>query len=76
MANTANFPTLKGQNWLAFIQTAKLQYAEALQRTKKTDDGLALQTVFSRGHGLRGGTGSGVPFPIDAAFIQGHLLSF
>ena len=75
-ANTANFPTMKGVNWQALIQTARAQYAEALTRTKKTDDGMALQTVFSRGHGLRGGTGMGVPFPVDANYISSHLLNF
>lgn len=76
MANTANFPTMKGQNWLALIQTAKGQYVETLKRTKMVDDGLALQAVMSRGHGLRSGSGSGVPFPIDANFIANHLLNF
>ena len=75
-ANTANFPTMKGVNWQALIQTARAQYVEALKRTKMSDDGMALQAVISRGHGLRSGTGSGVPFPIDANFIAGHLLNF
>lgn len=76
MANTANFPTMKGQNWLALIAAEKAAYQEALLRTKRTDDAQALQNVLSRGHGLRGNSGVGVPFPIDAAFIANHLLNF
>ena len=75
MANTQNFPTLKNNNWLAMIQTAKGEYKELLMKAKRNDDAQALQTVWSRGHGLRGGS-AGIPFPADAAYIQSHLLAF
>ena len=76
MANTANFPTMKGQNWLGLIQVAKQQYAQSLRDAKRNDDAQALMSVWNRGHGLRGGTGQGIPFPIDANYISSHLLNF
>lgn len=76
MANTANFPSMKGVNWLALIATAKGEYKDGLREAKRNDDAQAMQNVLSRGHGLRGGTGVGIPFPIDANFIAGHLLNF
>lgn len=76
MANTQNFPTLRNANWAAMISASRSEYKELLTKAKRNDDAQALTTVWSRGHGLRGGTGSGIPFPIDAAFIQSHLLNF
>ncbi len=73
-ANVANFPTLKHTNWPTLIAAARAEYKEELQVCKKNDDANALQTVYNRGHGLR--SGGGLPFPIDAAYIQSHLLSF
>lgn len=75
MANTANFPTLKGQNWMALVQSAKQDYKGNLIQAKKNDDAQALQNVLNRGHGLRN-IGSEMSFPVDAAFIQSHLLRF
>lgn len=75
-ANTQNFPTLKNSNWLALIKEARGEYKELLTKAKRNDDAQALQNVWNRGHGLRSGTGSGIPFPIDAAFIQQHLINF
>lgn len=76
MANTQNFPTMKNANWAALIQASRGEYKELLTKAKRNDDAQALTTIFSRGHGLRGGAGAGVPFPPDAAFIQSHLLNF
>ncbi len=76
MANASNFPTMKGVNWLALQQAAKAEYRELLTKAKRNDDASALQSVWNRGHGLRGGSGAGVPFPIDASYIQAHLLNF
>lgn len=74
-ANVANFPSMKNANWAMLIQEAKKNYRDELRAAKRNDDATGLQTVFNRGHGLRWGTAS-VPFPVDAAYIQGHLLSF
>lgn len=73
-ANTQNFPTLKNANWMGLILSAKAEYKDLLKAAKRSDDAQALTSVWNRGHGLRGG--SGVPMPIDAAFIQAHLLNF
>ena len=72
-ANIGNFPTLKGANWPSLITNAKAEYKAALTTAKKNDDAQGAQSVWNRGHGLRGGGGL---FPIDAAYIQGHLLNF
>lgn len=74
MANTGNFPSFKGANWPALITASRGEYKDLLTKAKRNDDATALQSVYSRGHGLRGG--AGVPFPIDASYIQGHLLNF
>ncbi len=73
-ANVSNFPTLKNANWLAMIQESRGAYKELLTKAKRDDDAQALQNVWNRGHGLRGG--GGLPFPIDASYIQSHLLAF
>lgn len=75
MANTQNFPTLKNANWAAMIQASRGEYKELLTAAKRNDDAMALQMVWNRGHGLRRGPG-GIPFPIDAGYIQAHLLNF
>jgi hypothetical protein len=73
-ANASNFPQFKNSNWLSLIQMAKQEYRGLLTAAKRNDDAKAVQNVWNRGHGLRGGTG--MPFPIDASFIQSHLLNF
>jgi len=74
-ANAANFPQFKNPNWMALINASRQEYKELLTKAKRNDDAQALQNVWNRGHGLRSGY-AGVPFPIDANFIQGHLLNF
>lgn len=74
-ANQQNFPTLKNANWLAMMQMAKGEYKELITKAKRNDDAEALQSVWNRGHGLRGGSGAGMPWPIDAGFMQAHLLN-
>lgn len=73
-ANVANFPTLKHLNWPTLIAQSMTAYREELRQCKRNDDATGLGTVYNRGRGLRGG--SGLPFPVDAAFIQSHLLPF
>ena len=75
MANPGNFSSFKGVNWLSLILDAKGMYRKGLMDAKKKDDAQALSTVWNRGHGLRPGSGT-MPFPIDAQFIQGHLLNW
>jgi len=73
MANIAHFPTLKGANWPQLINAARSYYREELQDAKRNDDETQLQTVFSRGHGLRD-RGRDWLMPIDAAFLQSHYV--
>jgi hypothetical protein len=75
MANVGNFPSMKGVNWPFLINDAKNEYKRLLMDAKKDDDAQGLQSIWNRGHGLRPGTGT-LPFPVDAQFIQQHLLNF
>ena len=81
-ANVSRFPAMKGANWIALIMDAKKNYKELLLQTKKQDENQELQSVWARGHGLihRGRFPIGFKgmsdWPIDAAFMQSHLLSF
>ncbi len=78
-SNVSRFPALRGAGWVSLTLDAKRMYAEEILRARKQDDEQELQTVWNRGHGLRrGGRGFKgiVDFPIDANFIQSHLLNF
>lgn len=74
MANPGHFPALKGVNWMNLIGDAKKTYFTMLQDAKRQDDNQATTSVLNRGHGLRPST-QDLPFPIDANFIQSHLLN-
>lgn len=79
MANVAHYPTFKGVNFVQAINAARSYYKEELLDSKRNDDEQSLQTVWNRGHGLRTGRGFGkgmYDFPIDANFMQSHLLNF
>jgi len=77
--NVGHFPALRGANFAMLMLDAKKMYQEDLLRAKRQDDEQELQTVWARGHGLihnlRGFKGI-TDFPIDANFIQSHLLNF
>lgn len=79
-ANVANFPGFKGANWPSLIMGARANYTSELLEAKKNDNNQQLQDVWDRGHGLRSGTAFGrydVPgYPIDANFLQSHLIRF
>lgn len=79
-ANAANFPSFKNANWQGLIVASKQFYATELLEAKRNDDEQQLQTVWSRGHGLRTGTPFGrfgdMPYPVDSNFIQSHLVRF
>lgn len=77
MANVAHYPTFKGVNWVQLINAARSYYKDELLDAKRNDDETALQTVWNRGHGLRSGRGGFkgmTDYPIDANFIQSHLV--
>lgn len=79
-ANVSRFPAMKGANWIALIMDAKQNYRELLLQTKKQDNTQELSDVWARGHGLmhnsRGGFKGMTNFPIDANFMQSHLVNF
>ena len=79
-ANVANFPSFKNANWLSLIVAAKAAYRDELLEAKRNDNEQQLQDVWNRGHGLRSARPFGrfdVPgYPIDANFLQSHLIRF
>lgn len=79
-ANVANFPSFKNANWATLILTARQNYSQSLLDAKRLDNERQLQDVMSRGHGLRPIRPFGrydVPgYPIDANFLQAHLIRF
>ncbi len=78
-ANVGHYPMLKGANWPTLMMQARRSYAELLLDAKRNDNEQQLQDVWSRGHGLRTrrwdfkGVGD---YPIDADFLQSHLVRF
>lgn len=80
MANVAHYPTFKGTNWPQLITAARSYYQTELLAAKRQDDEQQLQTVWNRGHGLRTGRAfdfKGISdFPIDASYMQQHLIRF
>jgi hypothetical protein len=79
MANVANFPTFKGANWTQLVAVARMSYEDQLRDVKRADEEAAPQQVWNRGHGLRPRSGDfrGVgDFPIDANYLQSHLVRF
>lgn len=81
-ANVANFPSFKGANWPTLIMTARGNYLDELKEAKKNDQERSLQTsdIWNRGHGLRSTRPFGrydvQGYPIDANFLQSHLIRF
>jgi hypothetical protein len=76
-ANQANFPSFRNAGWVSLTQQAHANYLKLLLDAKRQDDEQALQTVWSRGHGLRTRRHDfkGISdFPIDSNFMQQHLL--
>ncbi len=76
-ANPQLFPTRRAQDWIGLIQGAVQMYQLMLQDAKRQDDNQMLQSVISRGRGRgrrwdRHDTG----YPIDANFVQSHLVRF
>lgn len=77
-AQVSHMPALKGPNYPSLILAEKAAYREVLLQTKRVDDEQELQTVWARGHGLMHGTRGfkGMTnFPIDANFMQSHLVN-
>jgi hypothetical protein len=81
-ANVANFPSFKGANWALLVAQARTFYKDELQEAKRNDQEKSLQTsdIWNRGHGLRPirpfGRYDVQTYPIDANFLQSHLIRF
>jgi hypothetical protein len=79
LANRAHFPAFKDTDLPTLIRTELGLAQEDLANAKRQDDEQNLTSVHSRGHGLRatarGFKGMG-NFPVDANFMQSHLLNF
>lgn len=77
-ANIGNFPSFKGVGIGQLITAKKQEYKDLLQDAKRNDDETAMQSVISRGHGLRTNRhvfkGDNQGYPIDADYIQSHLI--
>ena len=71
--NKGHFPALAKANILGLMDRARGMYVTMLREAKRQDDNTMLQSVFNRGHGLRD-KDNGFPWPIDAAFLQSHLV--
>lgn len=80
MTNVGHFPAMAKVNWLALIADAKeTVYGNRakgrvglLQEARTQDDNVALQSVINRGHGLR--RHRPFDYPVDANFVQSHLV--
>ncbi len=81
-ANIGNFPQFKNANWPTMIAVSRQEYAAALMQDKRLDQEKSLQTsdIWNRGHGLRSARPFGrydvQSYPIDANFLQSHLIRF
>jgi hypothetical protein len=78
--NVGHFPALAKVNWSSAINQAMEQihgvrgrYVGLLQDAIRQDDNQATQSVWNRGHGLR--QPPTFPYPVDANFIQSHLVN-
>ena len=72
-------PAFRGVGWVNLTLTAQANYAQELIVAKRQDDNQEVQTIINLGHGLRRGRGGfkGIgAYPIDANFIQSHLVNF
>lgn len=78
--NAGHFPAYAKINWTEAIRQINEEIhgvpgrrVGLLQDAMRNDDNQSVQSILKRGHGLRTGDG-GFPFPIDANFIQSHLV--
>ena len=73
-ANIGNFPTMKGVSWLPLLQGSTALYTQLVRDAHNQDDNVRPTSIIRAGHGLR--DARPFPYPIDAAFLQSHLVSF
>lgn len=79
-ANVGHFPNLRGVGYVQGTIDRKANYKEGLIRAFKEDNETQLSTIWNRGHGLLKWQSGGVrgmwDYPIDANFLQSHLVNF
>jgi hypothetical protein len=82
-ANIGKFPTMARSNWALLAQELRASLygtrdgkRGALMDAKLADDEQALQSIISRGHGLKGNPlgQPGFPYPVDASYFQSHAI--
>lgn len=78
--NSGRFPALAKVNWTQAIADGRtIIYGQKggpvgiLQDAIRQDDNQTAASILKRGHGLRTGQGA-FPYPVDANFIQSHLV--
>ena len=77
--NLGRFPALEKVNWSQAIEQAKEDLHGNLRKNKpglvqaaiRQDDNQATRSILRRGHGLRR---LDYPWPLDANFLQSHLV--
>lgn len=74
MANPNLFPSKRGTNWFQLISDGKKTYDRLLLSSKVEDDNQNGTSILNRGR--RGRQGNRVSYPIDADFVQSHLVRF
>ncbi len=70
--NAGRDPALAKINWSQAITDAQKSFTLSYIDAKRQDEEIRLRSVFNRGHGLRD-VGQW-PWPIDADFLQSHLV--
>jgi len=73
-ANKARIPDLRNTDFLTLIGLTRKQYQDDLVPVKMQDDELMLQSVYNRGHFVRGLRRSMDPPLGDAAYWQSHPI--
>ena len=71
--NAGHFPAMTKVNWGQAIGEARARYLEGFRDVKRTDDEIRLTSILNRGHYLRS-RGDDAGYPLDASYIQSHLV--
>ncbi len=74
-ANATQFPQFRGINFGQLRVAAQANYMRYLINITANDNDTQLQDVWQQGYGLRSGGAGQFPYPVDANWIQSHLIS-
>lgn len=83
-ANIGMFPAMAKSNWPTLFQEKRITIygdttrviAGSLQAAVRNDENMALQSVYSRGHGLKPTRPFGFYGPVDANYMQRHAITW